>query len=394
MSLLALWQSSPEETLSKNIQTLVALATDSERLRDDAPSTLEIRTFLSEVESSHLTEFADYCTNNAFPESGFVLQDVVNEIGRRLGFRVENGRFRGVKNDIGFDGIWTGPTANLIVEVKTTDAYRINLDALQNYSSKLAEAGRVPLNTPTLIIVGRNDTGELEAQVRGSRHAWSIRIIGIDALTKLMDVNTNTSGDEVTRKIHSVLLPFEYTRLDRIVDIVFAAVSDDKVLNELLEDDSEENSTPDTRSQIRTERDKIVAKKDAAIDQLSKEKGQRLRQVKHSMYATPDGSIRAVSVVSKWYEKKSGYWYAYHEHPQREFLAAADQGYYLVGMVDREEAYAIPFEILERFWGQLGQTIRKEGAIYKHIIIDLVDGELFLRVRTKDQLVALKDYRV
>jgi len=33
-----------------------------------------------------------------------------------------------------------------------------------------------------LIVVGRQDTGELEAQIRGSRHAWDIRLISAEAL--------------------------------------------------------------------------------------------------------------------------------------------------------------------------------------------------------------------
>jgi hypothetical protein len=37
-----------------------------------------------------------------------------------------------------------------------------------------------------LIVVGREDTGDLEAQIRGSRHAWDVRLISVDALLRLM----------------------------------------------------------------------------------------------------------------------------------------------------------------------------------------------------------------
>ena len=37
-----------------------------------------------------------------------------------------------------------------------------------------------------LIVVGRQDTGDLEAHVRGSRHAWDVRLISVDALLRLM----------------------------------------------------------------------------------------------------------------------------------------------------------------------------------------------------------------
>ena len=32
------------------------------------------------------------------------------------------------------------------------------------------------------IVVGRQDTATLEDQLRGSKHNWSMRIVGVDAL--------------------------------------------------------------------------------------------------------------------------------------------------------------------------------------------------------------------
>jgi hypothetical protein len=53
-----------------------------------------------------------------------------------------------------------------------------------------------------------------------------MRIIGIEALIKLMEVNLSTSGKEVTEKIHTILKPIEYTRIDKIVDVIFTAAED------------------------------------------------------------------------------------------------------------------------------------------------------------------------
>jgi hypothetical protein len=64
----------------------------------------------------------------------------------------------------------------MAAEVKTSDTYRISLDAISDYRQKLLSAGLV-VGEPFLIVVGRQDTGELEAQMRGSRHAWDIRLI-------------------------------------------------------------------------------------------------------------------------------------------------------------------------------------------------------------------------
>ena len=111
-----------------------------------------------------------------------------NELGRRLDYQVENGKYQGTTNAIGFDGIWVSPEAHsIVVEVKTTDAYRVSLDTIAVYRDKLRSSGRIGNSSSILIIVGRDDTGELEAQVRGSRHAWDIRLISTEALLKLVE---------------------------------------------------------------------------------------------------------------------------------------------------------------------------------------------------------------
>ena len=93
--------------------------------------------------------------------------------------------------DVGFDGIWKGNDFSIVVEVKTTDVYTINLETLAQYRDSLAEKGRVEREAPILIVLGRPDTEALEAQVRGSRYAWSMRIAGIEALIKLMSINVS-----------------------------------------------------------------------------------------------------------------------------------------------------------------------------------------------------------
>jgi len=391
VSLIALWRSSPEETLAKNIRTLHQFATDSGRLKDDSLASEEFRGFLSQVEGEYLAQYARYCVENAFPDSGQILQDVVNEIGRRLGFSVENGRYQGVRNEIGFDGIWTADQESIVVEVKTTDAYSIKLDTVMGYRDRLAREKRIPENSTALYVVGREDSGTLEAQVRGSRHAWSIRIIGIDALIQLMDVNTNTSGDEVTRKIHAILRPMEYTRVDGIVDIVFTTAEDKEISAADIMDIDEGAGSG---SQDRTPLHEINAKKSHAIKLLSQREGSVLRKVKHSMYASADDSVRAVVVASKRYGRDSDYWYAYHEQPQREFLSAAGVGYYLMSMTDRDEAYAVPFAEMEKHWNQLGETVRKNGSMYKHIVLDDKNGEIFLRVRKIDNSYSLDKFKI
>jgi hypothetical protein len=156
-----------------------------------------------------------------------VLQDLINELGRRLDYKVDNGRYQGVANAVGYDGIWQSTEASaIILEVKTTDAYRISLDTISGYRQKLLSAGTITGEPSILIVVGRQDTGEVEAQIRGSRHAWDIRLISAEALIKLVMLKENSDDPETGRKIRSVLTPVEYTRLDRLVDVMFTTATD------------------------------------------------------------------------------------------------------------------------------------------------------------------------
>lgn len=390
--LLRIWAAAREEVLSMSLEAVVRISGDGQ-LRDGSEASQEFRQYLSEVDSEKLAEYAISCIENGFANSGQVLQDVVNEIGRRIGFKAENGRYQGVRNDIGFDGIWVDGNESLVVEVKTTDAYTIKLDVIAKYRDRLVEAGRVPKDTPILLVIGRNDTESLEAQVRGSRHAWSMRIIGIDALVKLMQINLSTLSVEVTDKIHKILRPFEYTRIDGIVDVVFTAAED-------IGGDLEEPENIDAQAsgvgqyiQDRTPKETIDQKKTEAIERLSAKYSTVIQRRKHSMYADALDGIHVVVAVSKLYQRAENYyWYAYHNEPQRRFLSEAAIGLMVFGMADLGFAFGVPYKLLEEYWDGLYGTVKKNGQEYKHIYIHEIGGKYYLRPKDRSTDIDLSPY--
>jgi hypothetical protein len=126
--LVDLWKSSPATVSQFTIEQVVTTAGDGS-LRDESLSSRELREYLRTVLSEKLFEYIDGCLTRGFNKSGLVLQDLINELGRRLDYRVENGFYQGRSNAVGFDGIWHAPDGHaLVLEVKTTDAYSINLD--------------------------------------------------------------------------------------------------------------------------------------------------------------------------------------------------------------------------------------------------------------------------
>jgi len=392
LPLLEIWKATRDSVLKMNLEAIVRIAGDGQ-LKDGSETSIEFRQFLTEIESEKLAEFATYCIENSFTSSGQVLQDVINEIGRRLGFKAENGRYQGVRNDIGYDGIWSSSNECLVIEVKTTDAYTIKLDVIARYRDRLVEENRVPKDTPILLVIGRNDTESLEAQVRGSRHAWSMRIIGIDALIKLMEVNLSTLSNEVTEKIHTILRPFEYTRIDKIVDVVFTTAEDKENEIEELEGIEVEETNQSSSTQVRTPKEILIQKKSECIRKVSEKYERPIQKKKHSMYSDSLDEIRVIASISKRYEKsETFYWYAYHDEPQRKFLAEAKIGLMVFGLTDLDIAFAVPFELLELNWNNLYETTKKNGQVYKHIYIYLNDGKFYLRIREKGTEIELSKF--
>ncbi len=186
-SIKELWEKSKETFETKTVQQILSFAGDG-KLRDGNSTSIEFRELLYEIPSKILKKFAENCLTEKFDDSGYALQDVLNQIGSRLNFKVENGLYRGRQNEIGYDGIWTSQEGHsIIIEIKTTDAYRINLDTIAEYRNKLINQNRVDVSKSSiLIIVGRHETGDLEAQIRGSKHAWDIKLISTDSLLKLL----------------------------------------------------------------------------------------------------------------------------------------------------------------------------------------------------------------
>lgn len=372
MSLTELWKTSRDQFLSKQVQQIIAFAGEG-KLKDGNVTSLEFREFLSHVSSNILCQYADNCLSSSFTDSGLALQDIVNQVGKRLGFEVEDGRYRGSKNNIGNDGLWLFPSGHhVVIEVKTTDQFRIDSKVLDSYRKKLILSQKISEeNSSILIVVGREDTGDLEAQIRGSRFAWDIRLISVDALLRLMLLKEKVDDPKIIQRICDILIPKEFTRLDSIVDIVFFTTKEAKQETEIeVEVDSEPIQTETTKSTP------PAAFHDACIENFSVVKKIDLIKQSRNTFTTPDKTINVVCVVSKFHEKHSSFWFAFHPH-QKEYLKKVSEGYLLLGCGSKEIILAIPFTDLEPwlndFW-----TTEYEDRMYWHLRIHKDGAKLLL----------------
>jgi hypothetical protein len=377
MPLISLWMSNPTAVTSLSIEQIVATAGDG-KLRDESTCSGELRQFLAQVGSEQLAAYARHCLTDSFSKSGLVLQDVVNELGRRLDYKVSNGRYQGVTGGIGFDGIWRRPDgADLVVEVKTTDAYRIPLNTIAAYRDKLRDAGEIGRDASVLIVVGREDTGELEAQVRGSRHAWDFRLISVDALLKLVELKESTEAGLTGAKLRSVLAPVEYTRLDGLVDLMFTAAKDVEAAIETENPEASEASSWEFTDPM-----VLQTRRDAILESLGARDGKKLIKHSRALYWDADHTYRAVCTLSKRYTKKgqTPYWYAYHP-TWNEFLAGGATGTMVLGCVDLDVAFGIPVSAIRKLLGEFNTSTKKDGAQYWHLkIVELKPGKYALHL--------------
>lgn len=301
MPLLDLWKATPSAVEQLSIEQVVATAGDG-RLLDKSTCSSELRSFLKEIPSESLAKHLQFCLSESFQRSGFVLQDIVNELGRRLDFEVENGLYQGSSKKIGYDGLWTAPEGNqLIVEVKTTDAYRISLDTLIAYKTKLRQAGRIGDDATILIVVGRQDTGDLEAQVRGSRYAWDVRLISADALFNLVTLKESTEEPITLRKMRGLLIPVEYTRVDQLIDVLFTAAKDVEAAVETEQSEPVEDGGQAKRQVDLTDAAVLQAKRHAMVEALERHNGVKLIKKSRATYWHSSRSVRAVCTISKRY---------------------------------------------------------------------------------------------
>jgi hypothetical protein len=388
-SITELWTKSRDTFETKTLAQILSFAGDG-KLKDGNTTSLEFRELLDQVPSRLLKQFADSCLSEKFDDGGLALQDIINQIGIRLGFSAEHGLYRGKQNDIGFDGIWKSKEGHsIIVEVKTTDAYRINLDTIAEYRAKLVEQGRVnKAQSSILIVVGRQDTGDLEAQIRGSRHAWDIRLLSTDSLLNLLSLKETLNDTKTIQQINELLKPKEYTRIDKLIELIFLTSKDLK-LDEPAEDEVEE--VIETKSP-KTDEPKFtpVNFHDECLTKIQdKLKINFIKQTRIA-YADKEKSVGLICAISKAHKqaKFEKYWFAFHPH-QKDFLDEYSTAYVSYGCGSAENTLLIPFvdfePLVKNMW-----TTENEDRMYWHVVIHK-RGDKFLLAQPRNESQNLLD---
>lgn len=386
MSLLTLWQTARESIEDKHVQQIITFAGNG-KLADSSSASQEFRNFLSHIPSTLLERYTVECLEAAFELRGFVLQDIVNQIGRRLAFDVSDGFYRGRQGAIGYDGIWHSKArGDIVLEVKTTDAYQIDLSTIAKYRDDLTKNNQIGINSSILIVVGNQNTDSIEAQVRGSKYAWDIRLISVDGLIKLMKLKETVEDITISNKIWDILTPQDYTKVDKIIDLVFSTAEEADLSSEILE-----VSEPSKTGQFT---ESVEDNRDESISRISKYLGLSLIKQSRSTYIAPEHRVSLSCALSREYERnnQSYYWFGFHR-AQKQYLEQANTGYgaFVCGSV--ENIFLFPFDKLNMWLPGLNQT-EKGDRLYWHIHIVAMKKNWFLKRRTGYNDIDVTEYLI
>jgi hypothetical protein len=176
-----------------------------------------------------------------------------------------------------------------------------------------------------------------------------------------------------------VLKPLEYTRVDRLIDIIFSTSED-------LQSDEEsiEENTPSPS---------VVAEKPTVsranfnqecMSRVSKSLGVPLVKDGRCNFTSADHSTRVVCIVSREYLRNGliRYWYAFHPS-QKEFLSSASNSFVALGCGSADAVILVPKKV---FFDQLSsmRTTSSDERFYWHVEIFLKNGKYLLNKSTSE----------
>jgi hypothetical protein len=375
-NILEILEKNPDLLKAKSLSQILNFTGDG-KLRDNNNTSSEFRNLLEMISTETLKSFINDCLTEKFDNNngGYALQDIINQIGQRLGFKIENGLYQGKQNLIGFDGIWTSrDDYSFIIEVKTTDAYRINLDTIAEYRYKLIESKKIiQEKSSILIVVGRQDTGDLEAQIRGSKHAWDIRLLSSDSLIKLLTLKETLNDIRTIQQINEILKPNEYTKIDKLIDLLFLTSQDVQLNDEQGNYNEEDNLQKDDNK-----KQEHVSFNDQCINKIQKHFNMPLIKESRVAFSGKNNELGIISIISKKYDRNydERYWYGFYPH-QKDFLKSYEKAYIGFGCGSAELLFIIPYDVLDPLLKYMNITER-DNRMYWHIEIIKINNDYFV----------------
>jgi hypothetical protein len=178
-----------------------------------------------------------------------------------------------------------------------------------------------------------------------------------------MLLKENLEDPAIIDRMHRILVPREFTRLDDIADILFSTAEDLR---------SEEETAPVESPEDEAEPEKKftpVAFHRACVERIEGHLHQSFVKHSRTTFATADQSQRLVCAVSREHLRSGQpfFWFAFHPH-QRDFLAGSSSASIAFGCGSAANVLLIPFKDFEAWLDGFNTTVTDERT-YWHIHI-------------------------
>lgn len=138
-----------------------------------------------------------------------------------------------------------------------------------------------------------------------------------EGLIKLVQIKDKSDDPSTLNQIRQLLQPFEYTKIDKIIDVIFTTAvnveSQQEIEQEAPTSPGGERDGQTGGKQDRTDPELLNAKREQAVDAFATLKGKELVRRSKTLFWSPDKELRVCCAVSKRYENEyQPYWYAFH----------------------------------------------------------------------------------
>lgn len=395
MSLIDHWQHNKAEFEAKKLHQVLSYAGDG-CLKDGNITSQEFRSLLKLLSPEVLKAYSDHCVDVGFKDSGLALQDIVNEVGHRLDFQVNGGKYRGSASEPGHDGLWKLPDGkSLIIEVKTSTDFNFDLDRIAEYKKHLAATNQVDSEaTSILIVIGRptKSTKAVEAQIRGGRHAWEMRLIGVEALFRLLEIRLSIEDTQTLKKIHDLLFPMEFTSLDGIIDLVFTTKEE---VTQMEAESLQEGGLVEESASTSGTKSTPVSFQAGMLPTLEAKLGVTLVKQSRVAYEDPRSGRRFLLLSSRPHAKSYGhyFWFALHAH-QRAYLGQHPESAIALACGSPDDVLLVPHAAIEPLIPILSHTSSDDRNYWHLVIVNAAPGDWKLVPLSGNPSVDLSPFKV
>lgn len=262
------------------------------------------------------------------------------------------------------------------METKSSTSYSINLARIAEYRQTAALRLQSDIeNLSILLVVGPEETSDLEAQVRGSPYAWNVRLLGIRSLHRLLQLKETLDDPVVGRQVQEVLFPQEFTRLDRIIDLVFATAEDTQ--GEETEIEQEPSGHPKPPAAFHGE----------ILPKLEKALGFPLIKRSRVTWASPDsGTIVSCQVSSKreHAHAESLFWFGL-KSKTAELLDSAPTAYCAFGLGSPDLVALVPYSLIREYLPGYFTSPNPDGTVMHYHVRFLQKGSKVFLLTNRDR---------